>query len=65
MGVMLLTGKPMEETDIRQIVVWESMNLDEYLRRTEAEEQEKIENQVKVTNTRSAQCHSYCLMCSV
>ena len=42
----------LSESEERQLIIWENLAADEYLRRTQADEMEKMEAQVKSTNER-------------
>ena len=47
----------LSESEERQLVIWENMNADEYLRQTQSDEEAKMESQVKATNERLAFSH--------
>ena len=41
------------EAETKQLVLWENLNVDEYMRQSASQEAESMENQVKETNDRS------------
>ncbi len=46
----------LSESEERQLDIWENMAADEFLRRTQAEEQAQMEAQVRATNERRVSC---------
>ena len=65
--VTLLTiGMKLSEAEERQLVTWENMNADEYLRKTHDDEKESMENKVKDTSERldSDVSSSFVLVCA-
>ena len=47
-----MPGKTYPDTLVRHVVIWENLCADEFLRRTEVDEQNTLENQVKHANDR-------------
>ncbi len=52
MSCPVSAGMKLSESEERQLIIWENMAADEYLRRTQADAQAQMEAQVRATNER-------------